>query len=100
MTLGRPEQKRLQLVGRDDEAAQQRRGDHVGAGRLVRQDRDLAEEVTAPEPCALLAVDHDSRLPVEDHVEAAAGHVLAEHALALGEDLLAERVRKKKKKKK
>ena len=39
------------------------------------------------------AVDHDLRLAVEDHVEAASGDVLADDALALGEDLLVERVR-------
>ena len=41
----------------------------------------------------LLAVDHDLRLAVEDHIEAASGHVLAHDALSLGEDFLVERVR-------
>src|SRR6476620_7790461 len=48
------EQKRLELVVGDDQAAQERRRDYIGGWRLVGQDRDLAEEVAAGEPGALL----------------------------------------------
>ena len=53
----------------EDEAAQRPRRDDVGDGRLAEQDRDLAEEVAAAERGALLAVDDDRGLAVEDDVE-------------------------------
>ena len=61
-------------------------------GRLAEDDRDLAEELPAPEPRALRAVDHDRRLAVEDHVEPGPGEALAQDLLALGEDRLLEGV--------
>ena len=47
------------------------------------------------QPRALLAVDDDLRLAVEDDVETAAGDVLADDALSLGEDFLVEGVRER-----
>ena len=92
-TLGRLSISGFKLVRRDDEAPQHGRRDHVGRRRGVGQNRDLAEEVAPRQAGPLIAVDHDSRLAVQDHVEAAARHVLAEHALILCEHILLERVR-------
>src|SRR5687767_12690667 len=91
---GPREQEPLQLRRRDDDAAHHRLGDHIGAGRLARQERGLAEEVSRPERPAVLAVDADRGLTLEDHEEAAAAHPLPERALTLGEDLFVDRVRK------
>ena len=56
---------------------------------------EISPKKSPRETRTLLAVDDDLRLAVEDHVEAASGHVLADDALSLGEDLLAERVRER-----
>src|SRR5262249_56855693 len=53
---------------------------------------DLAEEITAAEPYALLARDHDLRLAIDDDEEAAAGHPLPQHALAFRKHLFADRM--------
>ena len=44
---------------------------------------------------AVIAGEHALDVAVEDHIEAASGDVLADDALSLGEDLLAERVRER-----
>jgi pyridoxal 5'-phosphate synthase pdxT subunit len=87
------EQERLELGPRDGRAAEHRRRDDVGCRRVARQRRDLAEEVTAAEASSAVAVDHDLGLAVEDDEKAAPAHALSQHALALGKDLLADRVR-------
>ena len=71
------------------------RRDDVGRRRLAQQDRDLAEEVAAPEGRALLAVDPDVRGAVEDHVEARPGQALAEDPLARREHDLVEDARRR-----
>ena len=49
--------------------AQRPQRDHVGDRRLAKEHGDLAEELAAAEPGALVAIDHDRRLAVEDDVE-------------------------------
>ena len=56
------------------------------------EDGDLAEEVATTEPCALLAVDDDRGVSLDDDVEGASRDPLAQDTLALGEDLLVEGV--------
>jgi hypothetical protein len=69
------------------------RGDHVGHRRLAEKDGHLTEEIALAEPGALLAVDLDSDLAIEDHVEARAGEALPQDALAGGIRLLGHLVR-------
>ncbi len=83
----------LDLGTRQDQAAKRAQGNHVGGGGLAEQDGDLAEEVAPAEPGAILAVDPDRDVAVEDDVEARAAEPLAQDALTLREPGFVERVR-------
>ena len=96
------EEERLEVLRRQHDAAERRRGDDVRDRRLVEEDRQLAEPVAALEeqrsrrdhgrggPVDELAVDAPLGLAVEDDVEAAADEALPLGALARLEPLLLE----------
>lgn len=82
----------LQLRPWQDEASQLRERHHVGGWRHVEQDRNLTEEIAAPQLCALFAVDTDLGFALQHHVKARAAETLSEDPLASVEPLLIERV--------
>jgi hypothetical protein len=87
------EQELLDLRHGNRQAAQERRRDNVSGWRTAGEGGDLSEEVAAGKARTLFTVDHDLRLAFEDDEKATALHALSQHALTLGEHVLADRVR-------
>src|SRR5207342_1765865 len=86
------DEERFEALAGEDQAAQRSQRDHVGDGRLAKENGDLAEEVAAAEPGALVAIDDDRGLAVEDDVEGGPGEALAEDLFAFGEGGFLEEV--------
>src|SRR3954447_14954985 len=74
----------------EDQHAQRALRHDICNGRLSEQDRDVAEELPLAERRALLAIDEDLRLALQDHVERAAREALAQDLLAAREPALLE----------
>ena len=79
------DQEVLDLVRRDDEAAERRPRDDVGDRRLAQQRGDLAEEASLRQHGELLVVEHDADLAVDDHVQADVHLAAADDPLSLVE---------------
>ena len=82
----------LKLGAGQCEAPERHERDDVGGGRLIEQNRQLAEEIAPRQLGPLLSVDSDRGLALEDDVEARAAEALPQDALPLVEPLLLERV--------
>ena len=66
----------------EHDAAERPQRDDIRRGGFTQEDRHLAEEVAPVERGALLAVDEDRGVALEDDVEARSGQPLAEDAFA------------------
>ena len=86
------DQEAFDTGSRQDQAAQCVESDDVGDRRLAEQDRDLAEELAAPERRPLLPIDLDGASSVEDDVEGRTTETLSEDALAFGVPAFLERM--------
>ena len=83
--LGVGHQEVLDLLAGHDQAAHRSPGHDRCAGRLLQENGDLPEEAALRQDAAVLVVDHDAHLALDDEVDRRLRVALADDPLALAE---------------